>query len=67
VRYRSWLRTTLAAPQASQCALEAGADLITAHDDLHPASISTTSLYLHADDERRARQIGAAFSGSRQR
>jgi hypothetical protein len=38
-------------------------DLTTVRDNLRHASVSTTSLYLHADDERRARQIGAAFSG----
>ncbi|WP_029000903.1 site-specific integrase [Azohydromonas australica] len=44
-------------------ALESGADLTTVRDNLRHASVSTTSLYLHADDERRARQIAAAFSG----
>jgi hypothetical protein len=29
------------------------------------ASVATTSLYLHVDDERRARQISAAFSEGR--
>jgi site-specific recombinase XerD len=53
-----WLRHSHASH-----ALEAGADLTTVRDNLRHASVSTTSLYLHADDERRARQIGAAFSG----
>ncbi|WP_157118892.1 tyrosine-type recombinase/integrase, partial [Azohydromonas lata] len=57
-----WLRHSHASH-----ALEAGADLTTVRDNLRHASVSTTSLYLHADDERRARQIGAAFSGRRQR
>ncbi len=53
-----WLRHSHAS-----FALESGADLTTVRDNLRHASVSTTSLYLHADDERRARQIGAAFSG----
>ena len=53
-----WLRHSHASH-----ALESGADLTTVRDNLRHASVSTTSLYLHADDERRARQIGAAFSG----
>ncbi|WP_029001378.1 site-specific integrase [Azohydromonas australica] len=53
-----WLRHSHAS-----YALEAGVDLTTVRDNLRHASVSTTSLYLHADDERRAKQIGAAFSG----
>jgi site-specific recombinase XerD len=57
-----WLRHSHAS-----YALESGADLTTVRDNLRHASVSTTSLYLHADDERRARQIGAAFSGNQSR
>jgi hypothetical protein len=57
-----WLRHSHASH-----ALEAGADLTTVRDNLRHASVPTTSLYLHADDERRARQIGVAFSGSKPR
>jgi site-specific recombinase XerD len=53
-----WLRHSHAS-----FALESGADLTTVRNNLRHASVSTTSLYLHTDDERRARQIGAAFSG----
>jgi site-specific recombinase XerD len=48
-------------------ALESGAGLTTVRYNLRHASVSTTSLYLHTDDERRARQIGVAFSGSKTR
>lgn len=30
-------------------------------DNLRHASLSTTSMYLHSDDVRRAKQIGGAF------
>jgi len=30
-------------------------------DNLRHSSISTSSIYLHADDERRAKQFGGAF------
>jgi site-specific recombinase XerD len=48
-------------------ALDAGADLTTVRDNLCHASVATTSLYLHADDQRRARQISGVFSGGRER
>ncbi len=48
-------------------ALDAGADLTTVRDNLRHASVATTSLYLHADDQRRARQISGVFSGGRER
>lgn len=45
-------------------ALARGAELTTVRDNLRHASISTTSIYLHGDDAKRARQIGAAFAGT---
>jgi site-specific recombinase XerD len=43
-------------------ALENGADLTAVRDNLRHASISTTSIYLHSDEIKRARQIGSAFA-----
>lgn len=57
-----WMRHTHATH-----ALERGADLTTVRDNLRHASVSTTSVYLHTDKEKRARQLGAAFSGSGRR
>lgn len=51
-----WMRHTHATH-----ALIRGAELTTVRDNLRHASISTTSLYLHGDDSRRARQLGTAF------
>ncbi len=51
-----WLRHTHATH-----ALDSGAELTTVRDNLRHASISTTSIYLHADDLKRARQLSAAF------
>ena len=51
-----WMRHT----HATQ-ALEAGADLTTVRDNLRHSSVATTSMYLHADDARRARQIRGVF------
>jgi site-specific recombinase XerD len=51
-----WLRHTHAT-----MALEGGAELITVHDNLRHASVSTTSNYLHVDETKRARQIGKVF------
>ncbi|MDB5781075.1 MAG: integrase family protein [Caballeronia mineralivorans] len=42
-------------------ALARGADLTSVRDNLRHASIVTTSVYLHSDEIKRARQIGAAF------
>ena len=56
-----WLRHTHATH-----ALGAGASLTSVRDNLRHASISTTSGYLHADDERRARQFEAAFAGAKE-
>jgi site-specific recombinase XerD len=52
-----WMRHTHATH-----ALDAGADLTTVRDNLRHSSISTTSVYLHADDARRAKQIAGAFA-----
>ncbi|WP_087738351.1 site-specific integrase [Paraburkholderia piptadeniae] len=45
-------------------ALANGAELTTVRDNLRHASVATTSIYLHGDDVRRARQLSGAF-GSR--
>ena len=55
-----WMRHTHATH-----ALQRGADLTTVRDNLRHASVATTSLYLHADEQRRARQISTAFAGAR--
>jgi site-specific recombinase XerD len=52
-----WMRHTHATH-----ALERGVDLTTVRDNLRHASVSTTSVYLHTDLEKRARQLGAAFA-----
>ncbi len=54
-----WMRHTHATH-----ALARGAELTTVRDNLRHASISTTSIYLHGDEVKRARQIGAAFSAA---
>jgi site-specific recombinase XerD len=51
-----WMRHTHATH-----ALAHGAELTTVRDNLRHASVSTTSIYLHGDDVRRARQIAGAF------
>ncbi|MGF6444675.1 phage integrase family protein [Paraburkholderia youngii] len=51
-----WMRHTHATH-----ALGRGAELTTVRDNLRHASVSTTSIYLHSDEVRRARQIGRAF------
>ncbi len=51
-----WMRHTHATH-----ALERGVDLTTVRDNLRHASLSTTSIYLHTDEEKRAKQLGAAF------
>lgn len=43
--------------------LERGVDLTTMRDNFRQASLSTTSIYLHTDEEQRARQLGQAFTG----
>ena len=52
-----WMRHTHATH-----ALARGAGLTTVRDNLRHASISTTSVYLHADDAERSRQLGTAFA-----
>ncbi|WP_421042983.1 phage integrase family protein [Paraburkholderia sp. A2RI-6] len=53
-----WMRHTHATH-----ALGRGAELTTVRDNLRHASVSTTSIYLHSDEVKRARQIGDAFTG----
>lgn len=52
-----WLRHTHATH-----ALQRGVDLKTVQDNLRHASVSTTSIYLHTDKARRARQLREAFA-----
>jgi site-specific recombinase XerD len=52
-----WMRHTHATH-----ALGRGADLTTVRDNLRHASVSTTSIYLHSDEVKRARQMSDAFS-----
>ncbi|GAB5101188.1 phage integrase family protein [Caballeronia sp. HLA56] len=42
-------------------ALSNGAELTTVRDNLRHASIATTSIYLHSDDVKRARQLNDVF------
>ncbi|RAA89578.1 integrase [Burkholderia multivorans] len=51
-----WIRHTHASH-----ALARGAELIMVRDNLRHASISTTSIYLHGDEVKRARQFDQAF------
>lgn len=53
-----WMRHTHATH-----ALAKGVELSAVRDNLRHASISTTSIYLHADDVKRVRQFGQAFIG----
>jgi site-specific recombinase XerD len=41
--------------------LEGGAELTTVRDNLRHASLATTSMYLHADDALRAKQLADRF------
>lgn len=52
-----WMRHTHATH-----ALARGVELTMVRDNLRHASVSTTSVYLHSDEVKRARQIGDAFS-----
>ena len=52
-----WMRHTHATH-----ALARGAELTTVRDNLRHASLSTTSIYLHTDEAKRAKQLGAAFA-----
>jgi len=51
-----WMRHTHATH-----ALARGAELTTVRDNLRHASVATTSIYLHTDEVKRARQVGDAF------
>jgi site-specific recombinase XerD len=51
-----WMRHTHATH-----ALGRGAELTTVRDNLRHASVNTTSIYLHSDEVKRARQIADAF------
>lgn len=51
-----WMRHTHATH-----ALGNGASLTTVRDNLRHASVSTTSVYLHTDEARRARELAGAF------
>ncbi|WP_018433045.1 site-specific integrase [Paraburkholderia atlantica] len=57
-----WMRHTHATH-----ALGRGAELTTVRDNLQHASVSTTSIYLHSDEVKRARQIGEAFASDRRK
>ena len=52
-----WMRHTHATH-----ALGRGAELTTVRDNLRHASVATTSIYLHSDEVKRARQIAEAFT-----
>lgn len=45
--------------------LEGGAELTTVRDNLRHASLATTSMYLHVDDARRAKQVADRFAAPR--
>jgi site-specific recombinase XerD len=51
-----WMRHTHATH-----ALARGVELTSVRDNLRHASIATTSIYLHGDDVKRAKQMGSAF------
>jgi len=42
--------------------LEGGAELTAVRDNLRHSSLATTSMYLHADDARRAKQVADRFA-----
>lgn len=52
-----WMRHTHATH-----ALARGAELRSVRDNLRHASLSTTSIYVHTEDTKRARQLEAAFA-----
>ena len=54
-----WMRHTHATH-----ALARGVDLTIVRDNLRHASVSTTSVYLHSDEVKRARQMGQAFAAA---
>ena len=55
-----WMRHTHATH-----ALGRSAELTTMRDNLRHTSVSTTAIYLHSDEVKRARQIGEAFGKTR--
>jgi site-specific recombinase XerD len=57
-----WMRHTHATN-----ALARGVELTTVRDNLRHASVATTSIYLHSDEVKRARQMDAAFGVPTQR
>jgi site-specific recombinase XerD len=56
-----WMRHTHAT-HARDARPGARAELTTVRDNLRHASIQTTSIYLHNDEVKRARQMDAAFA-----
>jgi integrase len=54
-------RRTGCCTHAAAQTLNADAELNTVRDSLGQSSISTTSMYRHADDTRRAKQIAGVF------
>lgn len=52
-----WMRHTHASHSLAR-----GAELTSVRDNLRHASLSTTSIYLHGDEVKRARQLREAFS-----
>jgi site-specific recombinase XerD len=46
-------------------ALSKGAELTSVRDNLRHASVATTSIYLHSDDVKRARQLGEVFGAKK--
>lgn len=48
-------------------ALARGVDLTAVRDNLRHASVSTTSIYLHSDEAKRARQFESAFGDQQRR
>jgi integrase len=52
-----WMRHTHATH-----ALAHGAELTSVRDNLRHASLSTTSIYLHGDEVKRAKQLRGAFA-----
>ena len=51
-----WMRHTHASHSLAR-----GAELTSVRDNLRHASLSTTSIYLHAEDSKRAQQLGKVF------
>lgn len=58
IKVRSAARTTA---MEIQHVFSGGEWALSVRDNLRHASISTTSIYLHGDDFKRAKQMGSAF------